>query len=65
MNPLILDPSVRPSAPLTDDERDAIQKRLAQIDVAIGHPSWTAEQLAAFVREQASLQRALAADDSQ
>ena len=64
MNPLPLDTSVQPSAPLTDDERNAIQRRLAQIDVALGHPAWTAQQLDALLRERAGLQRKVHAADS-
>jgi hypothetical protein len=65
MNPLSLETSVKPSSPLAAYQRNAILKRLAQIAVALGHSTWTAEQLAALVREQTELQRTLAADESQ
>jgi hypothetical protein len=64
MNPVYVDASVKPAAPLTSHEREALVKRLAQINVALGHPTWTAGQLAAFVRERATLERTLAANDA-
>jgi hypothetical protein len=49
---------------LTQYERNAVIKRVAQIAVAIGHPQRSAEQIAALLRERASLESTLAADDS-
>jgi hypothetical protein len=56
MNPVCVDQRV----PLTEFERSALQKRLGQIAVALGHPKWTAEQLAALIRERAELESKLA-----
>jgi hypothetical protein len=64
VNPLTFDTSKEPSAPLAEYERQAMLTRLAQIAVAVGHPTWTAKQLQALLRERAELQRKLATDDS-
>jgi hypothetical protein len=53
----------KPAPRLRAYERDAIIKRLAQIEVAIGHPQRTAEQKSAIVRERTELERTLAADN--
>jgi CheY-like chemotaxis protein len=45
---------------LTAFERNALQKRLGQIAVALGHPRWTAKQLAALMQERAELESKLA-----
>jgi hypothetical protein len=60
MNPQQLEQPV----PFEAHERNAVSKRLAQIEVALGHPRLTAGQAAALIREQKSLKRKLAADDS-
>ena len=64
MNPLTCDPTFKPSAPLTSYERDAILKRRRTVAVALGHPTWTAEQSAALTREKAELEQTLAAEAS-
>jgi two-component system, OmpR family, response regulator len=55
---------VRQSVPLMTHERNAVLKRLAQIEVVLGHPRLTAQQSAALIRERAKLERKLAAVDS-
>ncbi len=64
MSPLCLETSANRTVTLTTHERKAAVKRLAQIAVALGHPSWTAQQSAALLRERAELELALASDDS-
>jgi hypothetical protein len=56
--------TAKPTATLKTHERNLIVKRLSQIEVALGHPQWTPEQLESFMRERAELQRELAADES-
>ncbi|HEX4142361.1 MAG TPA: hypothetical protein VHY91_02330 [Pirellulales bacterium] len=64
MNPLHSETPAKASAPLTEFERNAIEQRLVQIAVALGHPTWTVEQWRLLIRQQAELQRTLAAADS-
>jgi hypothetical protein len=47
---------------LDEHERSAVRARLAQIDVAIGHPKLTIQQVAALRRERTSLESVLAAE---
>ncbi|HTU24305.1 MAG TPA: hypothetical protein VMF30_02835, partial [Pirellulales bacterium] len=57
-------PPGKTAKPLAAYERAAIEKRMAQIAVAVGHPTRSAEQVAALERERADLQRELADDDA-
>jgi hypothetical protein len=56
MIPIHIDDAVQ----LTAFERNALQKRLGQIAVALGHQRWTAKQSAALMREREELERKLA-----
>jgi hypothetical protein len=60
MNPLSLATPIQMGA----HERNAVRKRLAQIEIVLGHPRLTAKQAAAIIQERKSLESALAADDT-
>jgi CheY-like chemotaxis protein len=64
MNPLRLDASAEGSLPLMTRERTSALKRLGEISVALGNPTWTPKQSAALLRERAELELALTTDDS-
>jgi hypothetical protein len=59
INVLCVDDAGGETIQLTKHERSAVQKRLAQIEIALGHPRWTAKQIAGFHRERGELQRKL------
>jgi hypothetical protein len=53
--------SVKHDLPLTAYERKALQQRISQIVVALGHPRRTVKQAAVLIRERAALESKLAA----
>jgi hypothetical protein len=55
---------VENEVPLMSHERSAAEKRLKQIEVALGHRRSTT-QLAALIRERAELERKLVAPQTQ
>lgn len=61
MNPLALESE---TVTITAHERNAVRKRLAQIEVMLGHPKLTARQADAIIQERDMLARALG-DDSE
>jgi hypothetical protein len=55
-----IDQTPRRALPLAAYERDAVQRRAAQINVALGHPRLTAHQRTILTRELAELETKLA-----